>query len=610
MASSVARRPDREQRPAVDGTPSRDARPGRRAPNRHGRSASKRRGARPAAGLIGCCIIAAGLSLLYFGRGFFADPTNSWAGNPGDTEQFMWFLAEVPHRVLSGHNPFYTQEALYPAGANLMWNTSVIVPGSLISPVTLVFGPVVAYNTLLVLAPIATAGTAYLAIRRHVAHNVPAVLGALSFAFCPFMIAHGRGHLHLVLLALLPLIALLVDELAVRQRAPWWLAGGALGIVCFAQLLSAEELLAVEALSAGAAVVLMALLHPRAAVARLRYFVTGTVIAVVVFAVLSAYPLYVQLFGARQAPGAHEHDVYVADLLGLIRPVGKAVSIGGGRLPFTGNGSEWTSYLGLPLILLIIVTVALAWRRRPVVRVAAVIGALMVVLSFGTQLHVNGHGTGILLPWASLDGIDLLSDLLPGRISVVVAFFAAILLAVFIDLLYGAGRAATLAGAALVVLTAVSLVSSLLPTTRVQTPSFFTGAALDRYVPSGSTAAVFPYVYGPNSEHAMLWQANSGFHFRMVDGWLIVPGSHHGPGNPLTELTYPAQAQGRPQAVTTSSRADALAYLRTNRVQTVIVGPMTNRGPTMATLAALFGRRPDATVGDVDLWQLPDPPAP
>ena len=133
--------------------------------------------------MIAVLVVSAGLSLLYFHRAW-ASPDDSWNSLRGDPQQTIWFLAWFPYAILHGHSSLLSNYQLFPRGENLMWNTSIILPSVLISPVTLTLGPVVAYNLLLTLAPVLTASTSYLAFRRYVGSRSAAGLGALAlFSF-------------------------------------------------------------------------------------------------------------------------------------------------------------------------------------------------------------------------------------------------------------------------------------------------------------------------------------------------------------------------------------------------------------------------------------------
>ncbi len=552
--------------------------------------------------LLVVVVVAAAISLAYFGSGLWGSG-DSWRGNVGDPEYFMWFLGWMPHAIpqaiLHGHNPLVSTYQLFPQGTNLMWNTSVVLPAVLMSPITALSGPVVSYNLLIVGGPVVTSATSYWALHRYVDSRLAAGVGALVFAFCPFIMLHTSGHLHLVLLALVPVTVVLVDELLVRQRRRSWLIGGLLGVVAACQLLTSEEVLAIEVVAAVGAVLILCLLHPRAVRSRVGYAVGGAVCAAVVFVVLAGYPLYVQLRGPQKAPGAHSPGTYSTDLLNLIWPINQWLDLGVGHPTFTGNASEWTGYLGIPLVLLLLVVVVTTWRRRPVVPVAALLVVGLLILSLGPHLHINGH-TSVPLPWAALARLPLLENLLPGRVSLVIAFFTALLVAVFVDEVVRARQLWwRLAGAGLVAAVVLSLVPGGLRITTVPIPAFFTTAAQDR-IPDGSVALVVPYITGPLNEHPSLWQASGGMRFRMMDGWMIVPGLHWGGPNAVSE----AIAHAGTITVTSDVRNSILGLLRSRQVRTVVVGPTDNRPAVIALFTKVFGQ-PPTSVGGVDLWTVP-----
>src|SRR5690349_13984348 len=87
----------------------------------------------------------AALSLLYFGLPLLPHPGRYVLGSGADPDIFVWSFAWWPHAILEGQNPFVTHAVWAPDGMNLAWVTSV--PGLALpfAPLTLAFGPVVAY---------------------------------------------------------------------------------------------------------------------------------------------------------------------------------------------------------------------------------------------------------------------------------------------------------------------------------------------------------------------------------------------------------------------------------------------------------------------------------
>lgn len=573
-------------------------------------------------GLIAVLAISSILSVAYF-HGAWGS-RDSWNGILGDPEQMMWFLAWLPHALLQLHNPLVSSEVLVPQRVNLMWNTSILLPALLVAPVTLLAGPMTSYNLLVVLAPVLTAGTASVMMRRYVASTVAAIAGGLAFGFCPFLLIQTTAHPQLYLLALVPLIVAVFDEIVVRQRWRWWLSGGALGVLGAAQLLTGEEILTITGLACFGALVALAARHPAKIAAQAPYAARALLAAGGAFVVLAGLPLAVQFFGPQRTPDTHHAavGVYVTDLLNFIQPAGQrfGIDVVPRPLAFSGGPSEWVGYLGIPLILLVLVTAIIEFRRL-VVPVTLFVMVVFAVFSLGPRLHVDGRPS-IGLPWGVLQHLPVIGNLLPARLSVVDDLGATVLLAVFVDRLIAWGwpairrairrsrsrdRASNqwgrllgfAAGVTLLVLVALSWVPTANPVTRVALPRFFTSRERD-VLPAGSVALVAPYVDGPDQETAMEWQAASGFRFRMVDGWVIVPGRHLGPAT-VAMSTLLALQRGRVR-LTPQLRAQLATYLHRVHVQEVVVGPGPGRVRVQTFLEAFFGRPPDVRAGGVTLW--------
>ena len=73
-------------------------------------------------------------------------PNRMVAGNPADIRLFTWYLEQDLQSVLHGHDPLFFTTMNAPAGVNGMWNTSLLLPALVMTPVTLLAGPLAAYN--------------------------------------------------------------------------------------------------------------------------------------------------------------------------------------------------------------------------------------------------------------------------------------------------------------------------------------------------------------------------------------------------------------------------------------------------------------------------------
>lgn len=552
---------------------------------------------------LGLIVLIAGGYNLWHVRAGWSAPTRSWAGNYGDAELIAWFLASAPHQVLAGHSPFFSTYLNYPAGVNLMWNTSVILPALLVAPVTLLAGPLVSYNLLITLAAPVNALATYALLRRWVPGRAGPGVGAVAFSFAPFFAGHLPGHLHLILVAFIPLIFLVLDEIVRSQRWPWWLAGAALGALAAGQLLTGEELLVTAALVAAVIIVLAAIVRPRTALRRAPYVLGASVVSLVVFAVLAGWPLAVQLAGPQRPVGpVQPPDVYVTDLLAPVLPQLQLVTapwVHAITRQFSGNPAESNGYLGVPLLVLAVV---LAITCRRLWSVWLLLAGLVVatVLSFGAQLRIAGRPTGIRLPESWLQQLPLMSNVLPGRFMLYADLAAAGLLAVGVAEALRRGWPSRAAGALAVAAVAATWLPAPMLTAGVATPAYFTTGAVRR-IPAGSVAVVLPWITSPRNDQAMVWQADAGLRFRMREAYLLVPqaGGISGFGPPPTPLSVAfAELQtGHPPALTPVLRGRLLVDLAELRVQTLLVGPMRQERLAVAFCRSLLGRPPVAQDG-------------
>jgi hypothetical protein len=373
-----------------------------------------------------------------------------------------------------------------------------------------------------------------------------------------------------------------------------------------------EELLSTEVLTAAVGVAILAALHRHQVKARLSRLAKALLTASLVAAPVAAYPLWVQFFGPNRITGVIQpRNVYVTDLLNFVVPTDfqwlappSAVAISN---QFTGNGSEWNGYLGIPL-LLVAIFVAVRYWRDPLVRFMALLGVAMAVLSLGPHLHIGGRDTPVRLPYLLIDHLPLLGNLLPSRLALYVALAAALLLAVLVDRLLRAGSGPP----RLVALACVTLVlAPLVPSfpyrySSTDTPAFFTDGQSSR-VPEGAVALVAPFSSGPATTAAVLWQAQSGMRFRIPEGYFFTAG----PGGQARLGPEPFALSQRMLAIFDSTRGGHVtpteadqyrADIRSHNIDVVIVGPMPNQAALVQLFTEVTGRAPESIDG-VFLWQ-------
>jgi len=272
-----------------------------------------------------------------------------------------------------------------------------------------------------------------------------------------------------------------------------------------------------------------------------------------------------------------------------------------------GPGVEHGAYVGFALLALLVVLV-LRFRHHPVVRFAAWMGAASLVLSLGSRLAIDNHPSVVPLPFAVLGRLPLLDDLVPERFGLFVMLFAGLIVAVGLGQLHATGPSTSAtATLALLMVALVSLVpawpEAVSPTA---VPAFFRSPAVAS-VPSGSVALVYP-IADDAQDDAMLWQAESGLRFKMIDGYVSVPG----PGgvgevpwlNSLTDILLEECRVGdRLPPLTPRLLATVRAELAQDRVATVIIAPVGHSPGLARHLMTVVLGRPPAQVGGVAVWR-------
>src|SRR5215472_2821426 len=210
----------------------------------------------------------------------------------GDPEQQTWFLAWTSYALTHGHNPLLTSYLHAPMGANLAINTSMPLLGLLGMPVTLLAGPVAAFNLLLRLGLAASGASMFGVLRRYVSWWPAAFGGGLLFAFSPYLANQAVRHLFLIFVPLVPLfIPILDDWLVSRRRSPVH-SGLLLGLVAALQYLISAEVLLTSAIMAVVGLAYLALRYRSAVGERMGALLRGVAVAVPVFLLIAGYGLW------------------------------------------------------------------------------------------------------------------------------------------------------------------------------------------------------------------------------------------------------------------------------------------------------------------------------
>ena len=502
------------------------------------------------------------LSIALFHRAW-SWPFSTLIGSAGDSDEYTWFFAWVPFAIGHGLDPLVSNYVNYPGGVNLMWNTSVLLPSFLMAPVTAIFGAAFSYNALVTLAPVLNATFGYMAFRRWTG-RLAALGGALVFGFSPYIVTQSVGHLAQTLLLSAPLMLIVLDRLVVVQSKKPWVDGLLLGLLAWAQLLTGEEVLAMEAATGAIAIVALYAIGRRDARSHFDYALRGGLTAAGVFAALSAPFLAVQYFGPYKVQDVHPRNVYVSDLLNFFVPTHITQFAPAAALRvsshFTGNGSEQGAYIGIPLVAFIVLTLVLA-RHRTVTWVALALSASAAVLSIGPTLHVAGHVSHVYLPEYVLKKVPIFHNLLPDRFASMMTLGVGLLVALGLDELKRLRDPAMVSGWALAGVGLVAITPTFHFAASASPPlgAFNTGFSCPKAASAGSPAGPPVVLLLPAvNELNLRWQAESGFCFVMptstgmtgtnrrshqIHGALFKAGSPTTPSPPRTPAARQEAAQ-------------------------------------------------------------------
>ena len=192
------------------------------------------------------------------------------AGNPNDTDQFAWFFRYDASAIAHLRLPALVTTAMNaPQGVNVMWNTFMLLPGVLLAPVTLLFGPQSALTVFLTAGFAGSATAMFACLRRWHVSTASAALGGAVYGFSPALLHSAIGHYDLLFAVFPPLIVDAGLRLALGRvsavRGGLWL-----GLLATAQLLINEEILFDTALAGVIVLTVLAASRPRAVLDKVR----------------------------------------------------------------------------------------------------------------------------------------------------------------------------------------------------------------------------------------------------------------------------------------------------------------------------------------------------
>jgi hypothetical protein len=604
-------------------------------------------GDRRAAALAAVYYLLAALGVTLW---LWRDPaTRTVLGNPNDADQLAWFLRYDAVAIAHGHLPALITTAMNaPQGVSVMWNTFMLLPGALLTPVTLLLGPQTALTVFMTAGFAGSALAMFYVLRRWGVSGPAAVLGGAVYGFSPAVLHSAIGHYDLQFAVLPPLI-IHVGLLLATGRTGAVRGGVGLGLLVTAQLFITEEILAVTAIAGAVLVGVLAASRPRAVPAAVRRVAAGLAVAAGVTGVIAGYPLWVQFFGPLGQHGSpFTLNYFKNDLSSFVVPSSYQLFHTAGSAAaaarYQGQLPEYLGYLGWPLLVVLVLAAIACWRRLPA-RAAAVACLVLGVFSLGGTLLFGGHHhPAIKLPWYWLQGLPLLESALPDRFSLVADGAAAALLAFAVDAAvpvfaaFAARRMPVLAAGwrpvAVVMAAAVLAVLPIVPrplpaaaTTPV--PAGWSAVFAALRLPPAASVLVVPVPMSTFTE-PLRWQADTGEPRSLVGGYFMGPGPHgrgyiDGTGTPPAGLYLNAMwvfsQQGLPRPLAAGSPPNAhpgaagyvpvrsvtntamRAQIRAWRVSAIVA--VARAGTRLVRYLTILLGTPAVETGDVTAWRTP-----
>ena len=458
-------------------------------------------------------------------------------GTGADSVLAMWFLAWVPHALAHGLNPLFSDTILVPHGVNLAQNTEAPFLGLLTAPLALFMGPIARANTLMILAMPASATACFVVLRKWGVWPVAAAIGGLIYGFSPYAVGQSLGHLVLMFAPIPPFIALTVVSIVRRQGSSVRL-GIQLGLLVTAQFLIEPEVMTSVALVAAWGVACVAIRYRSQVREAARPVLRSLAVSAGVALALLAYPIWMMFDGPQHYLGTAQpiNNAYYNDVMSLIAagPLQRfSLGIHFAGIPMS-NPSEEGGYIGIPLLL---VAAFLVWRSRssPRMQLAVAVWAGAVVLSLGPHLWIDGHHTGIPLPFQVIQHVPLLDNLLPVRISMATAACTAAIVAFGLDDVRRAGARVhrhhhrssrsrgAVAGAVACVVLVILVVTQLPRWPNASQPAGGLPTVVSDAIPTGNPVTISYPIASPLYPEPMVWQVDAGYRFRLVGGYAEHP---------------------------------------------------------------------------------------
>ena len=329
-----------------------------------------------------------------------------------DAGGYVWDFWWVARQVSHLSSPWSTRYLAAPVGSDLGYHTLMPLPGLLMTPVTLAFGPSLSYNLLSVLCPGLLCYAMYRAARLWLHTQLGAITAGGFFGLSAILTWRSWYELNLALGALFLPMAL---EAAVRlTRRPGRRQAAILGAVMGAAVLTDQESAVLAAIVAGLVLVPWLARHPSAARLRIAVVAALTGLAVASPQLIVMLQQASASRGPTARPGLLDVNYVLsgASLQEMFAPSPRVADYGLTSVSsyyHHGPYSIVIAAFGVVLTALTLTGIVVSWRRRHA-RPLALLWLACVLLSLGSVVWV---GSRYYVPLAQVVNGVRLSMIMP-----------------------------------------------------------------------------------------------------------------------------------------------------------------------------------------------------
>lgn len=359
-------------------------------------------------------------------------------GDGGDGTQFLWNFWWVEKSVWElQQNPFISDWMFYPNVMDLRLHTLILAPALIMLPVQLLYNPIVALNTYVLISFVLAGFGAYLLSKLYIKSRSAAFLGAIIYAFNTYVISHTYGHFNLTTTWPIPFVIYFLEKLYITKKIKYVI----LSSFCYIFLVYSDLQYAIFT----ALFIALWLIWKILSIIKTKQSIFSFLkpfLSFLVCIIIGLYPLFslitLGLNDNLSKPTEEAAEFYSPDLLAyFISPQGTVTNdiIANYNAQLAGisfSGPEWAVYLGLTVIILLpFIAIQIIRKRKNYCVFWAFIFFVFFILSLGPELHFFANqDTGIRLPFSYLQNLPLLNmTRVPVRILIIAILAISILIA-------------------------------------------------------------------------------------------------------------------------------------------------------------------------------------